>query len=161
MRGSSWLRDLRTELGWLGHSPGRLRLRHSSRSGLGGLGGKPLGLGKLLGGSRPRLGGELLLGGSRSGLGNKLLRLDKLLLRLLLTKCLGQLEVILDRARRLGLGHSLELLRLRLSQHRGLSLRQSLGIGLLLRIEHKLLLLSLRLLRLSLLLGGDGHCASR
>ena len=102
MRGSSWLRDLRTELGWLGHSPGRLRLRHSSRSGLGGLGGKPLGLGKLLGGSRPRL------GGSRSGLGGKLLRL-------LLTKCLGQLEVILDRARRLGLGHSLELLRRRLS----------------------------------------------
>jgi len=116
LRSSSWLRDLRTELGWLGHSPGRLRLRHSSRSGLGGLGGKPLGLGKLLGSSRPGLGGKLLrLGGSRSGLGGELLGLDKLLLRLLLTKGLGQLEVSLDRARRLGLGHSLELLRLRLS----------------------------------------------
>merc|ERR1719445_1733624 len=74
LRSSSWLRDLRTELGWLGHSPGRLRLRHSNRSGLGRLGGKPLGLGKLLGSSRPGLGGKLLrLGSSRPGLGGELL----------------------------------------------------------------------------------------
>ena len=162
------MRDLRPGLG--GHSPGGLR---GSGSGLGGLGGKPLGLG----GSRPwlrdkllRLRCKLLLGGGNRPclldkllLRCKLLRLDKLLLlRLLLTKSLGQLEVILDRAGRLGLGHGLELLGLRLSQCRGLSLRRPLDIGLLLGVEHKLLLslLLLRLsLRLSLLLGGDGHCA--
>ena len=163
------MRDLRSGLG--GHSPGGLR---GSGSGLGGLGGKPLGLG----GNRPGLLYKLLLlwckllrgGSNRPGLLHKLLlrcellRLDKLLLlRLLLTKSLGQLEVILDRAGRLGLGHGLELLglRLRLSQYRGLSLRRPRDIGLLLGVEHELLLLLLlRLsLRLSLLLGGDGHCA--
>ena len=41
----------------------------------------------------------------------------------------------------------------------GLSLRRPLGIELLLGVEDKLLLLLLRL-SLSLLLGGDGHCAS-
>ena len=155
------MRDLRSGLG--GHSPGGLR---GSGPGLGGLGDKPLGLG----GNRPGLLDKLLLLRCKLlRLGKLLLlRLDKLLLlRLLLTKGLCQLEVILDRAGRLGLGHGLELLGLRLSQCRGLSLRRPLGIGLLLGVEHKLLLLSLLLLRLSLrlslslslLLGGDGHCA--
>ena len=114
--------------------------------------------------------GELLeLGGpGLGGLGSEPLRLDKLLLRLLLAECLGELEIVLDwpggegLERLLGLGNSLELLRL-LPQNRdllrlhSLSLRQPLSVSLLLRVKDELLLL-LRLhpllLRLySLLLG--------
>ena len=117
--------------------------------------------------------GELLeLGGpGLGGLGSEPLRLDKLLLRLLrllLAECLGELEIVLDwpggegLERLLGLGNSLELLRL-LPQNRdllrlhSLSLRQPLSVSLLLRVKDELLLLlrlHLLLLRLySLLLG--------
>ena len=159
LRSRSSLRDLRIKLGGselgggLGHCPGWL----GGGPDLSGLGHKPLG-----GGGHSLWLLRLLWGKLLNPLRGKLLRLDKLL-GLLLAKCLGQLEVCLNRAGGLGLGHGLELLwllphdwdLLRL----GLSLRQPLAIELLLGVEDELLLLLLRL-SLSLLLGGNGHCAS-